>query len=86
MKMFLEKIRSEGLSHLSYIIGHGGRAAVIDPRQDCEIYLEISCPMTVANPASFTVTGRIPVKIATLPPGMANALALESSISLNSHR
>ena len=25
MKMFLEKINSEGLSHLSYIIGHGGR-------------------------------------------------------------
>jgi hydroxyacylglutathione hydrolase len=28
--MFLEKIRSEGLSHLSYLIGHQGRAAVID--------------------------------------------------------
>ena len=42
MKMFLEKIHSEGLSHLSYIIGHGGRAAVVDPRRDCEIYLEIA--------------------------------------------
>ncbi len=42
MKMFLEKIHSEGLSHLSYIIGHGGRAAVIDPRRDCDIYLEIA--------------------------------------------
>jgi len=42
MKMFLEKIHSEGLSHLSYIIGHGGRAAVIDPRRDCEIYQQIA--------------------------------------------
>jgi hydroxyacylglutathione hydrolase len=37
MEMFLEKIHSEGLSHLSYIIGHGGRAAVIDPRRDCDV-------------------------------------------------
>jgi hydroxyacylglutathione hydrolase len=42
MKMFLEKFRSEGLSHLSYIIGHGGRAAVVDPRRDCEIYFDIA--------------------------------------------
>jgi hydroxyacylglutathione hydrolase len=42
MKMFLEKIHSEGLSHLSYIIGHGGRAAVIDPRRDCDVYPEIA--------------------------------------------
>jgi hydroxyacylglutathione hydrolase len=40
--MFLEKIRSEGLSHLSYIIGHQGRAAVIDPRRDCGIYVEMA--------------------------------------------
>lgn len=41
--MFLEKIKSEGLAHLSYIIGDRGRAAVIDPRRDCEIYLEVAC-------------------------------------------
>ncbi len=40
--MFLEKIKSEGLAHLSYILGDGERAAVIDPRRDCEIYLEIA--------------------------------------------
>jgi hydroxyacylglutathione hydrolase len=40
--MFLEKIRLEGLAHLSYIIGHQGRAAVIDPRRDCRVYLEIA--------------------------------------------
>lgn len=38
--MLLEKIKTAGLSHLSYLIGSGGKAAVIDPRRDCEIYLE----------------------------------------------
>ena len=38
--MFLEKIGSEGLSHLSYLIGHGSRAAVVDPRRDCRVYVE----------------------------------------------
>lgn len=40
--MFLEKVKSEGLGHLSYIIGDGGKAAVIDPRRDCKIYVEIA--------------------------------------------
>ncbi|MEE4210444.1 MAG: MBL fold metallo-hydrolase, partial [Parvularcula sp.] len=38
--MLLEKIKTPGLSHLSYLIGSGGKAAVIDPRRDCEIYVE----------------------------------------------
>ena len=38
--MLLEKIKTPGLSHLSYLIGSAGKAAVIDPRRDCEIYLE----------------------------------------------
>lgn len=42
MTMFLEKIRSEGLAHLSYIVGHAGRAAVIDPRRDCQAYIDIA--------------------------------------------
>ncbi len=37
--MFIEKIKSEGLSHLSYVIGDGSEAAVIDPRRDCEVYI-----------------------------------------------
>ncbi|MFO7965901.1 MAG: MBL fold metallo-hydrolase [Desulfobacterales bacterium] len=41
-KLFLETIRSEGLSHLSYIIGHGGKAAVIDPRRDSRVYVDIA--------------------------------------------
>jgi len=38
--MLLKKIKTPGLSHLSYLIGSGGKAAVIDPRRDCDIYLE----------------------------------------------
>ncbi|RQD65380.1 MBL fold metallo-hydrolase [Desulfonatronovibrio magnus] len=40
--MFLEKITSQGLSHLSYLIGHQSMAAVIDPRRDIQIYLDIA--------------------------------------------
>jgi len=39
-RVFLEAIRSEGLAHISYLLGHGNRAAVIDPRRDCRVYLE----------------------------------------------
>src|SRR5665647_1194714 len=40
--MLFERIVSEGIAHNSYFIGSGGRAAVIDPRRDCDIYLEIA--------------------------------------------
>jgi len=40
--MLREKIKTPGLSHLSYLIGSGGKAAVIDPRRDCECYLELA--------------------------------------------
>ena len=40
--MFLEKIKSEGIAHLSYILGDGLESVVIDPRRDCQIYLEIA--------------------------------------------
>lgn len=38
--MFFETIRTEGLAHQSYLFGGDGKAAVIDPRRDCGIYLE----------------------------------------------
>ncbi|WP_367104679.1 rhodanese-like domain-containing protein [uncultured Psychrobacter sp.] len=38
--MLLEKIKTPGLSHLSYLIGSDGQAAVIDPRRDCDIYVD----------------------------------------------
>jgi len=40
--MLFERIVSEGISHISYLIGSGGQAAVIDPRRDCEIYPDIA--------------------------------------------
>src|SRR3546814_1724418 len=40
--MFVEKNQSEGLSPLFYLVGAGGQAAVIDPRRDCEIYIEMA--------------------------------------------
>jgi hydroxyacylglutathione hydrolase len=40
--MFLKKVKSDGIAHLSYIIGSGDSAAVIDPRRDIDIYLEIA--------------------------------------------
>lgn len=38
--MFVEKIKSAGLAHLSYLVGNGGKAFVVDPRRDCEVYVE----------------------------------------------
>ncbi|MFC4257854.1 rhodanese-like domain-containing protein [Marinobacter lacisalsi] len=38
--MFIHKIKSEGLSHLSYLVGNNGQAFVVDPRRDCEVYIE----------------------------------------------
>lgn len=40
--MFLKTIRSEGLAHLSYILGDGTEAAVVDPRRDVDVYVEIA--------------------------------------------
>ncbi len=40
--MFLQPIKSEGLAHLSYIIGTDEQAAVIDPRRDFKIYMDIA--------------------------------------------
>ncbi|WP_031556302.1 MBL fold metallo-hydrolase [Parvularcula oceani] len=40
--MILEKIKSDGLAHLSYFLGSGGEAAVIDPRRDIEAYLDLA--------------------------------------------
>ncbi len=38
--MLFERIESEGIAHYSYLIGEGTAAVVIDPRRDCNIYIE----------------------------------------------
>jgi hydroxyacylglutathione hydrolase len=40
--MIFERIKSEGLAHLSYFIGSENEAIVIDPRRDCQIYFDIA--------------------------------------------
>lgn len=40
--MLLERIESAGLAQYSYILGDGSTAIVIDPRRDCDIYLELA--------------------------------------------
>lgn len=37
-----ETVKSDGIAHKSYFIGSNGTAAVIDPRRDCEIYIDIA--------------------------------------------
>lgn len=40
--MIFERIKSAGLAHNSYLIGSDGEAAVIDPRRDCDVYIELA--------------------------------------------
>ncbi|MDD4860313.1 MAG: rhodanese-like domain-containing protein [Dehalococcoidales bacterium] len=40
--MLFERIESEGLAHYSYLIGSDKEAAVIDPRRDVQVYLDIA--------------------------------------------
>lgn len=40
--MILEKVKSEGLAHISYFVGSESEAIVIDPRRDCQAYTHIA--------------------------------------------
>lgn len=40
--MIFERVKSEGLAHLSYFVGSGDEAIVIDPRRDCQVYLDLA--------------------------------------------
>jgi hydroxyacylglutathione hydrolase len=44
MAMILERVQTEGIAELSYLVGDDsqGTAAVIDPRADVEIYIELA--------------------------------------------
>jgi hydroxyacylglutathione hydrolase len=41
-KMLFQTIKSEIVSHLSYVVASKGEAFVLDPRRDCDIYIEIA--------------------------------------------
>lgn len=40
--MIFERTKAEGLAHNSYFIGSGSQAAVIDPRRDCYVYVDLA--------------------------------------------
>lgn len=40
--MIFERIKSEGIAHNSYLIGSENEAAVIDPRRDCQVYVDLA--------------------------------------------
>ena len=40
--MLIEKIKTPGLAHLSYFLSADGEAAVIDPRRDIDVYLDLA--------------------------------------------
>jgi hydroxyacylglutathione hydrolase len=40
--MIFERIKSEGIAHNSYFVGDDGEAVVIDPRRDCQVYIDLA--------------------------------------------
>ncbi len=40
--MIFQRIKSEGIAHNSYLIGSENAAPVIDPRHDCQIYMDLA--------------------------------------------
>jgi hydroxyacylglutathione hydrolase len=38
--MIFERIKAAGIAHNSYLIGSGSNAMVIDPRRDCQVYVD----------------------------------------------
>lgn len=40
--MLFERVEAKGLAHYSYIVGDGNQAVVIDPRRDCDVYVEMA--------------------------------------------
>jgi len=40
--MSITRVVSEGLAHFSYFIANEGTASVIDPRRDCDVYLDLA--------------------------------------------
>ncbi len=40
--MIFERVKSEGLAHISYFLGSDIEAIVIDPRRDCQVYVDLA--------------------------------------------
>jgi hydroxyacylglutathione hydrolase len=70
--MFFLRIKSEGLAHNSYFVGSGSEAAVIDPRRDISVYLDLARERCMDIKYIFEthrnedyVVGSMPLNIAT---------------------
>ncbi len=50
MSLIFERVHTEGIAQLSYLVGdsRAGTAVVIDPRPDCNIYLQLARQHRVA--------------------------------------
>ena len=51
--MILEKVKSDIVAHLSYLIGSHSNAAVIGPQRYCQVYIE--APTSARFVSSATV-------------------------------
>ncbi|MFW5752880.1 MAG: rhodanese-like domain-containing protein [Planctomycetota bacterium] len=51
--MFIHRIKTPGLAQNSYVVGSGTVAAVIDPRRDIEVYIDIARQQGVAITGIF---------------------------------
>jgi len=40
--LIFERVKSEGLAHISYFVGSEKEGVVIDPRRDCEVYADLA--------------------------------------------
>jgi len=40
--VIFERTKSAGIAHNSYLIGSGSAAAVVDPRRDCQVYVDLA--------------------------------------------
>jgi hydroxyacylglutathione hydrolase len=40
--MLLERVEAPGIAHVSYLIGDGGTAVVVDPRRDVDVYIDLA--------------------------------------------
>jgi len=40
--MIFERVKSEGIAHISYFVGSNSEAVVIDPRRDCQVYIDLA--------------------------------------------
>ena len=56
LTMVIETVFTEGVAHLSYLIGDRatGKAAVIDPRRDVDVYIELASKHKLLIAYGFT--------------------------------